>query len=114
MLVEAICILMILATITFIFLRSHRKDYAIASAPLLIVPFFHTLTYLIGDIFQITISSDIRAAADVLGLAIAVASMGILCVQLKSRKSKYAYLLVSGGFTTLLTMIFLFNIYLKV
>ena len=111
MLVESIAILMILAVMLFLFLRAHRRDYAVATIPLMIVPFVHALVYLAGDVLRISISSDVRAAGDVLGLAISVALIGMICVRLKTRRSKYAYLLLCGGFSTALTMIYVFGIY---
>lgn len=111
MLVEAICITLILAIMVFMFLRSGRKDYAIATVPLLIVPIFHTVSNLIYDVFKIAISVNVKAAVDVVGLAIAVAIMGFISSKYKTKASRFGYLLVSGGFTVILTIIFIFNYY---
>ncbi len=111
MLVESICIILILTIMVFMFMRSGRKDFALATAPLLIVPFFHTISNLIYDLFKISISVNVKAGTDVLGLAIAVAIMGIISSKHKTKASRLGYLLISGGFTTLLTIIFIFNYY---
>lgn len=112
MLVESIAISMILIAMFFLFLRAHRRDYAIATAPLLIVPALNALSSLLQEIWKRSFSQDIRAAFVVFGLAAAVAVMGMLCTKLPSRRSKYAYLLLCGGFTTVLAVIFIYNIYL--
>ena len=112
MLVESIAILMIMAVMVFIFLRAHKRDYAISTVPLLVVPFLHAVVCIIGDASPLTISPDIRAAADVLGLAISVAMLGMFCVKCKTRKAKYGYLFTCGGFITVLTMIFIYNTYI--
>ncbi|MFZ2538115.1 MAG: hypothetical protein WAX04_04365 [Oscillospiraceae bacterium] len=111
MLVESICIILILTIMVFIFMRSGRRDFALATAPLLIVPFFHTVSNLAYDVFKIAISVNVKAGADVLGLAIAVALMGVISSTHKTKASKLGYLLISGGFTTLLTIIFICNYY---
>jgi hypothetical protein len=110
-LVESIAIFMVLLVMVFLFLRAHKRDYAISAIPLTIVPLMHTLTQLLGEIKSLHLSPDIRAAADVLGLAIAVAMMGMFCTRCRTRRSKYAYLLLCGGFVTALTIIFIYNTY---
>ena len=112
MLVESVAIVMVLLAMTIIFLRARRRDYAAATAPLLIVPFLNGIAAVIDEARHFHFPRDIHAAVVVFGLAAAVAVMGMLCTKLKSRKAKYAYLLLCGGFTTLLTVIFLYNIYL--
>ena len=112
MLVESLAILMIFAVMAFLFLRAHRKDYAAAIAPLMIVPLVHALAGVLGEFFRFATHTNFRAFADVIALTAAVAIMGMLCTSLKSRKAKYAYLLLCGGFSLALTLIFLYNIYL--
>lgn len=112
MLVESIAISMILVVMLFVFLRSHHRKYAIGTVPMLIVPVLNVLTAVLADTLQLNISKDILAAVIVFGLAVAVAAIGMLCTMVKSRKAKYAYLFLSGGFTTLLTVIFIGNIYM--
>lgn len=112
MLVESMAIVMIFAVMAFLFLRAHRKDYAAAVAPLMIVPFVHAVAGILGEFFPFAAHDHFHAFADVIGLAAAVAIMGMLCTTLKSRKAKYVYLLACGGFSLALTLIFLYNIYL--
>lgn len=112
MLVESVAIVMILLFMAFIFLRSRRRDYAAATIPLILVPLVHAVVCLLGEGFPKFAQNEIfRSTADVLALAAAVAVMGMICTKLKSRKTKYSYLVLCGGFSTLLTLIFLYEIY---
>ena len=111
MLVESICVILILLIMVFLFMRSDRKDYALATAPLLIVPFFHTMSNIMFDVFKIPFDVNVFASVDVVGLAIAVAMMGFVSSKHKTKASRYAYLFVSVGFTAILTIIFIFNYY---
>lgn len=111
MLVESICIVLILAIMLFGFLRGGRKDYALAVSPLLIVPFIHILASLVQDVMKISLSTNVKAAADVVGLAIAMAMLGFISGKIKSKKSKIAYLVITGGFTAVLTVMFVLNYY---
>lgn len=112
MLVESIAILMVLLVMLFIFLRAHKKSYAISTVPLLVVPFLHAAVCLFGDATGLVLSADVRAAADVLGLAVAVAMMGMFCTRRRTRRAKYAYLCLCGGFITVLSIIFIYNTYI--
>lgn len=114
MLVESIAILMILLVMIFIFLRGHRRIYAVSTVPLLVVPFVHALVYIFADISKLHFSQDILTAVDAFGLAVAVALLGMFCTRCKTRKAKYAYLFLCGGFTTILSIIFIFNNYVPV
>lgn len=111
MLVESICIILIFVLIRFDFLRRGRKDYAKAMTPLLVLPIVHTVFNVIGDIIKLPVNVNVKAAADVLALAVAIAYMAIVSIKLKTTKSRTAYLIVCGGFTTILTIIFIFNYY---
>lgn len=111
MLVESICIILILAIMVIVFLRAKRKDFALATAPLLIVPLFHTLSNILGDLLHIALSVNIKAAADVVGLSIAVAAIGFISAAMSTKKSRLAYIVVAGGFTAVITIIFIFNYY---
>lgn len=111
MLVESIAILMVLFAMVVIFLRARRKDYAAATAPLLIVPGANALMEIINESVGYLLPIDIRAAIVVAGLAVSVALLGIFCTRFEKKKAKYSYLFLCGGFITLLSMIFLYSIY---
>lgn len=107
MFVEAVSMLMIFSVMIFIFLRAKKKNYAISIVPLLILPFVHTVMELFGSHMSI----NVRAVADVVALAVAVALMGCFSNFFMKGKSKFLYLLICGGFTTIVCIIFLFNFY---
>lgn len=111
MLVESICIILILLIMIFVLIRSGRKDYVLTTLPLLIVPFFNTVLSLIDDAMSLLVSVNVKVAVDILGLAITVAIMGWISGHFKTKKSRFAYLITCGGFTTILTIIFIFNYY---
>ena len=84
-----------------------------AVLPLLVVPLFHTIALLLNDVVPlITLSADIQAAVDVVAMAVSMAALGIISTRYKTKKKRYSYLLVCGGFSALLTLIYLYNIYL--
>ena len=80
--------------------------------PLLLVPLVHALITILGEFFRFATNELFRAGGDVLALAVSVAMIAIFSTQLKSRRSKYGYLCLSGGFSVILTLIFIYKIYL--
>lgn len=114
MLVESIAIFLVLFVMLLLFIRSHKRMYAVFTIPLLVTPFLHAAVSILGEVAGFAFSADVRAAADVLGLAISVAMMGMFCTNCKTRRTKYAYLCLCGGFATLLTIIFIYDIYVSV
>lgn len=112
MLVESIAIVMILIFIVVIFLRAHRKDYAMASLPFLLVPLAHALIMILGEFFRFANTPLFRAGGDVLALAVSIAMTAIFSTQVKSRRSRYVYLCLCGVFSVALTLIFIYQIYL--
>ena len=113
MLVESICIILIIAILMFIFLRSGRKEYAILATPLLLLPGIHTLANIVNELISSTVFTTALIISDIFGTALAAVSFGIASViNIKSKKSRFAYLVVCGGFTFVLEIIFLLN-YLK-
>ena len=110
MVVESLAVFLILAAMEFVFLRAHRKGNALQVAPLLILPGGHFLANLLPDLVPAwEMSVQIKSLIDILCMMIAVALMGLLSAGLKSAKTKAAYLLICGGFTLLLGVIFLYN-----
>lgn len=111
MLVESIAIVLIIVFIVFVFLRSNRKEYAAATAPLVILPFFHILAFLVDDLFSIVLSTNLKAGVDIFGLVVSVSFIAMMSTKLKSKRSRTGYLLVCTTFTTALALIFIFNHY---
>lgn len=109
--VESICIVLILGIISIMFVRAHHKKYALATAPLIILPALHALSFLTNDMFHIVLSAQVRTGIDILGLALAAAMLGICSAKMQSRRSRVGYLLVCGCFTTALAIIFILNNY---
>lgn len=111
MLLESIVILMILGLLAVLFLRRKRRDYAVGVLPLMMVPGFHVLVRIARDLLPWDFSNYVLAGADVLGLAVSVMLLGMISVRLRSKKARAVYLLLCGGFSIVLTLIFLFSLY---
>jgi len=111
MLVESVSIIAIFILMIYFFLRAGKKSYAVAASPLLLVPSFQVLSNVANEFLNGKINANGQSIILIVGLAISVALIGTASNLLKGRNSKVIYIAICGGFTTVLSVIFLYNNY---
>lgn len=105
MTLECFSILIIIGLLCLDFMRRHRKEYALCSAPLLISPFIHLMAVFTGHYISELTATAVTIIADSVSLAVTVALI-ILCENLlKSKKSKIYYTACCGLYSVLFTSI---------
>lgn len=108
MLVECISIIMVILMVAFIFLRSHRKDYAITTLPLLVLPMMHILSLALSrhltGMFSLN-AQGIMVALDATALVISCTVLGFFSNRIPVRKARNAYLVICGVFVVILTWV---------
>lgn len=112
MVVECICIILIIFLMGVVFLRAHRKDYAMTTLPLLILPLLHLLGLLLVHPITDVVSLDkngVIIAFDALALVISCTALGFFSHQIKLRRARILYMLCCGTFVTILTWVFILN-----
>lgn len=91
MLVECISIIMVILMVAFIFLRSHRKDYAITTLPLLVLPMMHILSLALArhltGMFSLN-AQGIMVALDATALVISCTVLGFFSNRIPVPKSE--------------------------
>lgn len=111
MIVESVSIIAIFILMIYFFLRAGKKAYAVAAAPLLVVPLFQVLSKIANEFLSGKINTNGQSLILIIGLALSVALIGVASQLLKNRNSKFIYISICGGFTTVLSIIFLYNNY---
>ncbi|WMJ22594.1 hypothetical protein RBG61_11430 [Paludicola sp. MB14-C6] len=111
MIVESIAIIIIFTVMSILFIRVKKKNYAAATAPLIIVPFFQLIANILNEYLGKVVTADIQSLIVIIGLAIGVVLIGVASNYLVGKKPKIAYILLCGSFTTILTIVFLCNNY---
>ena len=112
MIVESLAILLILLAMEFFLLRAHHEDHALHIMPLLILPAGHFITNLLPDLIPLlTLSVEIKCLVDIILMMVAVTMMGFFVANFKRRKAKIGYMILCGGFTLILGIIFMTNLY---
>lgn len=111
MIVESISIAILFLILIFIFIRAKKPIYAMISSPLLVVPAVNIAFNVAKDYTKIKTTVTFHMLVLVISLAIAVLLIGFFAHYLKSKRTKLIYISTCGGFTTALTIIFLYNLY---
>lgn len=107
MMVEAVCIVLIFVIMSFLFLRTGRKAYSLLTLPLAVVPLANIVANLLtSGGLQAAYPGGVKLISLLIGFAVGLTLMGVLSHNIPIKKSRNAYLIVSGGFTTILTFIF--------
>lgn len=111
MLVESIAISAIILLMIFMFVRAQKKQYVLLAAPLLVTPMLNIAYAVISALTKNPINPVAQMLVLIIALAFSVVLMGLFSVNIKHKKYKLIYLVACTGFTTALTFIFLFNLY---
>lgn len=106
MYIECICICMIVLAISVIFLRRGKKDWALLVLPLLFVP---AATLISTGLLRVVSfpSRSVALQSQIIFILCALIAacllMGFASLRLRSPRSRLSFLVVSGGFTVVLT-----------
>ncbi len=112
MIVDCWVIVVIILIISGVFLRSRRKDYALAVLPLAIVPLAHIVSspvaILASKIHPWEIA-DIRLGFEVTALVITGILLTQFSLQIKSKVSRNAFLVLCAAFCIILELVLIYN-----
>lgn len=112
MIVESLAILLILLAMEFFLLRAHHTNHALHIMPVLILPAGHLVTNLLPDFIPfLTLSFEVKCLVDIILMMVSVAMMGFFVANFERRKAKIGYFVLCGGFTLVLGLIFMANLY---
>lgn len=114
MVVECISILVILLAIVAVFLRAHKRSYALSILPLFFVPGAHlAATAVLLLVRKAAPDSDwfdlARIAATLIGLICSCIMLGVLSVRMKSKRRRLTYVVLCGIFLLALTWMLVAN-----
>ena len=113
MLVECLAIVVVILLLSFVFLRSGRKDYALTTLPLMLLPTVHVITSLLlasplNGAFSLD-TGGITVAIDATSLVVSCVLLGLFSHQITSKKARNFYLVISILFVVVLTWVLIAN-----
>ena len=106
-------IVIVMALMSFVFLRAGKKEYALANLPLAMVPFVHIFSRLLADWadpFIPLTAPEIRVAIDLTVALISCLLIGITSRAIPERRTRNGFSLACTGFTVILTLVLVVNI----
>ena len=106
MIIECSTIVLIIAMISFIFLRTKRVKYALFTLPLITVPLMHLLVQA-AAYFLIEKNEKIITilSFDILGLLVGALLLGILLHNLPMKKARISFAMVAAVFMVALSIV---------
>ncbi|MDY4192170.1 MAG: hypothetical protein SOX72_08160 [Oscillospiraceae bacterium] len=111
MVVECWAIVIIIAVMAYIMARKGRAGAAVATLPLVLVPFCHIIApFLAGTLdswFQSLSYNLFYAGVMTTGLVVSCVLYGMLAGNMGKKKSRRAYVLLCSGFSAILTLVLL-------
>ena len=106
-------IVIVLAAMFFVFMRAHKKEYAVAVLPLVIPPLMHLCSGVIArwldGILPLT-WVELRVALDLIAALISCLLIGFSSRSIAVRRSRNVFLIFCSGFIIILTLALIINI----
>ncbi len=109
MVIECSTIVLIIAMISFIFLRTKRTNYALVTLPLITVPLMHLLGQAV--VYFMLSKSDYSTqviallTCDILGLLVGALLLGIWIHNLPAKKARVSFAMVAATFMVVLSIV---------
>ena len=106
MYIECVAIIVVILSISFVFMRRRKKEMAASVIPLIIVPGVHAIVGLVNKVFPRLLDGlfdEVNILADVLALVVACIIIGFVSVKFKNRRSRIGFCFICAGFTFVLT-----------
>ena len=114
MLVECTAIFCLIFVVVIMYIRSHRKDYALATVPLLVLPLINILAYLSSGKLSALLPMDkftVYAVLNIVAVIVSSCLVGVMSVKFKRRSTRIAYIIMSLIFNILLAAILIYNMF---
>lgn len=112
MVFESLAIIGIVLAMSFLFIRTKKRDYCIATLPLLIQPAMQIISIPAINIvssFSAVRPLVISSCITFIALIAESVLIGLASNLLASRKQKTSYIIICGAFALVLAMIFILN-----
>ncbi len=108
MVIECISIIIVLMGLVLAFLRAHRKKYAFAVIPLMILPALHLLSYPTSVYLHKFFGAaelSVQHSVTVIALVISCLALGMMSRTFSSRRNRAVFIGICGIYTVILALI---------
>lgn len=111
---ECSAIILVILVMSFMTLRAGQPGNAVGCLPLVIVPAFHIISAKLASMLVKLTGLEppvLRAAVGIFGLMIACILLGVISLQVKKKRVRVGYLVISGGFCAVLTCVLIGHLF---
>ncbi len=114
MLIECAAIFLLISAVSFMYVRAKKKNYALATVSLLILPLANILAYAASGKLSDILPMDkftIYAAINIVAVVISSCLVGAMSYKFPKRSTKTAYVIMSLIFNIALAAILVYNMF---
>ena len=105
-------IVIVLVAMFLVFMRAHKKEYAVAIVPLIVLPFIHILSnplaHLLDPLLPLTLP-ELRIAVDMTAGLVSYLLIGLTARHIRERHTRNAFMICCSGFLIILTLVLVVN-----
>lgn len=108
-------IVVVIVAIFVIFMRAHKKEYALATLPLVIVPLMHIFSAILAKLLDNVIplqDYEIRVLLDLTAALIACLLLGVSSRPIPEKRTRTGFFICCAGFVIILTIVLIVNIFM--
>lgn len=117
MLVECLTIFGLIFAVVIVYLHADKRNYALATVPLLILPAANILSYAVSGSLSEVLSSDrftVYAAINIIAVVVSSCLVGIMSAKFGKKSTRAAYVTMSLVFNVVLAAILVYNMFERI
>lgn len=114
MLVECAAIFCLIFVVVIMYMRAKKKDYALATIPLLVLPFINILAYMSSGKLSAMLPMDkftVYSALNIVAVVVSSCLVGVMSSKFKKKSTKTVYVVMSLIFNIVLAAILVYNMF---
>ena len=108
-------IVVVIVAMFIIFMRAHKKEYAVAILPLVLVPLMHIFSAILSRLMYNVIPlqvHEIRVLLDLTAALFTCLLLGVSSRQIPEKRTRRGFFICCSGFIIILTIVLLVNIFI--
>ncbi|MDE7303567.1 MAG: hypothetical protein K2N60_09665 [Oscillospiraceae bacterium] len=114
MLIECTAIFLLITAVSLMYVRAKKKNYALATVPLLILPLANILAYAASGKLSNILPMDkftVYAAINIIAVVISSCLVGVMSYKFPKKSTRTAYVIMSLIFNIILAAILVYNMF---
>ncbi len=114
MLIECTAIALLISMVALMYVRAQKRDHALATIPMLILPLANILAYTVSDNLSHILPMDeftVYAAMNIVAVVVSSCLVGVMSYKFSKKSTKTVYIVMSLIFNITLAAILVYNMF---